>query len=102
MGTEARLMVDKAKRKHGEDLIDEGLKLIGEAEDWDRGIVAGWVLVADMRGVNVDEDGDSSSGVAWVYSGGTMPWPQAIGIIRCASVKMERDYVTMGDEDEGG
>ena len=52
--------------------------------------MTGWVVFASV----VDHDGtDEASGVMLIYPGGSMPWPQALGIIEAGRLRMHAQFI---------
>ena len=72
-----------------ENAIDDAITAHAQAEEW-TGVVTGWVVIASV----VDHDGtDEASGVMLIYPGGSMPWPQALGIIEAGRLRMHAQFI---------
>lgn len=90
---------DEAKFKEGQDLIEQGLALMRDAEDWTPGVRSGWVLLVPM--VGFDDDG-AHSGVGYFMSGDGINWPLLLGTFRGATIKAEAQYHHgLNDDDDG-
>lgn len=71
-----------------ENAIDEAITAHAKAQG-ESGVVTGWVAIAAI----VDHDGDDEvSGVRIIYPGGSMPWPQALGIVEAGRIRMHDQY----------
>jgi hypothetical protein len=53
--------------------------------------------LVEQRGWRPD-DGDESSGVCAVFKDGGLPWPTIFGLLRMATLRLERDWA-VGDDD---
>lgn len=71
-----------------ENAIDEAITAHAKAEG-ETGVVTGWVVIASI----VDHNGDDeTSGVHIIYPGGSMPWPQALGIVEAGRIRMHDNF----------
>ena len=71
-----------------ENAIDEAITAHGQSEGW-TGVITGWMVLVST----VDHDGeDDRSGIVTIYPGGTLPWPQALGLIEMARIKLHSDF----------
>ncbi len=84
-------MPDEAATRAARELVDRAIAAYAAAQDWQPGVVAGWVLLVDTRGVDNDT-GYAGSGIATVWSAG-IAWSQLLGMTRSASCRAERDYL---------
>lgn len=72
-----------------ENAIDEAIAAHAVAEGW-AGVITGWVVLVS----SVDHDGeDDRSGISTIYSGGSMQWPLALGIVEAARAQLHRDFL---------
>jgi len=72
-----------------ENAIDDAITAHAQAEEW-TGVITGWVVIASV----VDHDGNGeASGVALIYPGGSMPWPQALGIVEAGRLRMRQSFL---------
>jgi hypothetical protein len=68
-----------------ENAIDDAITAHAKAEG-ETGVVTGWVAIASV----VEHDGeDERSGIVLIYPGGSMPWPQALGIVEAGRIRMQ-------------
>jgi hypothetical protein len=71
-----------------EDAIDEAVLAHARAEHPGL-VVTGWIVIAST----LSHDGtDTSSGVAMIYPGGSMPWTTALGLIEAARLRAHHDF----------
>lgn len=81
--TEPRHLVDQAAAQH--------LQQIGNGD-----LMIGWVTL--IATTNVNENGDTVSGISVISPSDSQPWTTYLGIIEAARVRAHQQFGTGGDE----
>jgi hypothetical protein len=69
--------------------LDEAIRKASRAYGYD-GLITTWVVAASYAVAYEDGEG---SGVGLFFPRGVCPWAAAIGTVRMASLKLERDFL---------
>lgn len=91
--------IDREKQRSGAKMIEEGLQMMRDADpNVSPGVVVGWALAF---GTVVMEEGEDYSGVQVMVPVEGVSWPMLIGIIRGASIKVERNWLKSMESEDG-